>query len=319
MAELVIPPGWDWRPSTPSTTPLARVKWVTVHIPAGNFSGQHYNGYVNADGTAFAKHEFNMRSASVVEGNPYTIAIVTADTGPPFAPWTGANVPAFTDAQIVTLAQGIAWCCARFGLAPERAVSSCLDSAGHITWHREGINGTWPPDPLDGRQPGCQNWSLSTGKSCPGDRRIWQMVNVVIPMVAALLRGDMVSYDKMWVENHRAWEVPHGSPDPLNQDPLARLNEIGRAVGIDGRETGNQLAPIKSEATAAKQEAAAAKTQATGAYQHAAAANTRCSRLETSVASLHTKVDSLAGGGTPIDYERIATMVADKLAQRLVN
>src|SRR4030095_5794545 len=125
-------------------------------------------------------------SAASIEMNPYSIAIVAEDKGPAFPAWSGSNVPPYTDAQVATLILIISWICHRFGIPKNAARTSCIDSAHGVGWHRLGIDGNFPNVwPYWGRQPGCLETSLSTGKPCPGNARITQIVHDIMPRVSS--------------------------------------------------------------------------------------------------------------------------------------
>lgn len=131
-----------------------------------------------------------------LEGNPRVISIENADKGPGFPAWTGSDVPAFTDKQVSQLVDLVAWLCSKeahsacpadwkchqFGI-PAVLVPDSKPTRRGIAYHRQGIDGSLP----DMRVAGGEHWSTSTGKICPGDRRVDQLKRVIIPRVAAKL------------------------------------------------------------------------------------------------------------------------------------
>lgn len=190
----VIVPGAEWRPNPVSSRRINLV-WAILHTIVGTvtgaLSGRHYHIYVRADGSFVQIQDLLLRSAASVEANPYSIAIVAEDMGRAFPSWSGSNVPPYTSAQVDTIVRILVWICRRFGLPAEAVRDSCLSGTRGVAWHRLGISGNFPswPSIFRGRRAGCQSWSHSFGKVCPGDARIRQINNVIIPRVRALLAG----------------------------------------------------------------------------------------------------------------------------------
>src|SRR5690349_13541475 len=60
--------------------------------------------YVRADGTVEQYVNTDRRSSSVLEGNANAISVETQDKGRAFPEWQGSNVPAWTEAQVRSLA-----------------------------------------------------------------------------------------------------------------------------------------------------------------------------------------------------------------------
>ncbi|MFY3742264.1 MAG: hypothetical protein HMLIMOIP_002733 [Candidatus Nitrosomirales archaeon] len=91
-----------------------------------------------------------------------------------FGAWSGSNVPAWTPAQIESLAQICAWGYRTHGIPLVACPDSRPGSKG-IAFHRQGIDGNYS----NGRVSGGEVWSSSRGKVCPGDRRIAQVPLVI--------------------------------------------------------------------------------------------------------------------------------------------
>jgi len=189
----VIAAGASYRPLTgrsTSTTPLLH-RFVNVHTMVGTLAGSEswfnrpgnpYSHFgLGGTGTVWQWQDLRYRAASDFEGNPYSISIETADKGAPFPAWTGTNVPPWTSQQVDTLVDLLAWLCVRFDIPPVMVPNS-LPVPDGMSYHRLGI------DPW--RVSGGLRYSTSPGKVCPGDRRITQFRNVVVPRVAALMNGD---------------------------------------------------------------------------------------------------------------------------------
>lgn len=95
----------------------------------------------------------------------------------------------FSPRQAESSWQFTAAVCWRYSIPARALMDSCEGRSG-IGWHRLGIKGNWTqPYPLSGWQPGCDVFSTSTGKPCPGDARIKQIYYTGIPRVARILDG----------------------------------------------------------------------------------------------------------------------------------
>lgn len=110
-------------------------------------------------------------------GGPYALSLETASNVQATDPWT--------DAQLDAIVSFIDWACREYGIPRRRA--QYAGDAG-IAWHRMGVVGSFPAGDLGGlTQIGRgDTWSTSRGKACPGDKRIRQAIDVVIPRVVAL-------------------------------------------------------------------------------------------------------------------------------------
>lgn len=182
----IVVPGADYRQlSGKSTTPLVP-EVITIHTMVGTLegteawftpAGRAYSHLGLGGGGALRQWQnLQFRAASDYEGNPRTISIECADKGAFFSDWSGSDVPAFTPAQRDTLVVVLSWLCHRFGLPKAAITTSCPHERG-IGWHRLGI------DPW--RRADCPRWSAAYAKACPGDRRIHQLINDIIPRVSA--------------------------------------------------------------------------------------------------------------------------------------
>ena len=131
-----------------------------------------------------------LQSAANLDGNPRVIAIENADMPPSWTTSDGHAVPDFTAAQIEAIAKIVAWCHAAHGIplvaCPDSKPGSRgrrLPPAGHRRQLRRYAYG--------GRVAGGEKWSTSTGKVCPGDRRIRTLLEVILPRAVALAAGEV--------------------------------------------------------------------------------------------------------------------------------
>lgn len=129
---------------------------------------------VKADGYIWQHRDTTRQSAANYQGNPHVIAVETEDHGSSFGSWSGSDVPAWTPAQVESIAQISAWAHQVHGIPLVALPDSRRTSTG-IGFHRQGIDGNFE----NGRVPGGEQWSTSVGKVCPGDRRISQMPQVI--------------------------------------------------------------------------------------------------------------------------------------------
>jgi len=144
----------------------------------GNPYSHFGTGFDGHSWTSFQWQDLRYRAASDYHGNPFCISIENADKGPGFPVWSGSNVPRFVPEQAEILAQLIAWLCARFAIPPY-LVSDSLPGRVGPSYHRLGI------DPW--RVPNGVLYSSSRGKVCPGDRRIAQLRDEIMPRVRQIL------------------------------------------------------------------------------------------------------------------------------------
>lgn len=183
---------------------------ICLHTMVGSLSSTdnffHQDGYggteshfgVGYDGLVYQWQDTERQADANLDGNDRVLSIETADSGPGFPIWSGSNVPAWLPAQIEAIARIVAWGCDTYHI-PCQLIPDSGQSRRGIGYHRQGI------DPW--RCNTCERWSTSTGKVCPGDRRVNQ-VPQVIARANAILNGDDVTeaemdqlLSKMWAKN----------------------------------------------------------------------------------------------------------------------
>lgn len=201
-------PGAIWQPITAhpryGKRPMTEYNRVNLHTAVSNAqslygafnrsSGPAFSHfYVASNGQAYQYQDTDFQAAADLDGNDATISIETWDgyTGRPWdadgngePDWNNSSdVPAWTAAQVETLAQIYAWAVKTHGIAVKMAESSDYGEASKgLSWHRIGIDGNFPalPDVRAGRlqRGGDMHYSGAKGKVCPGDERIWQTDDV---------------------------------------------------------------------------------------------------------------------------------------------
>lgn len=235
-----------WDPLGPQTAHRMDAHDIVVlHTMAGPFNVVHdmfhANGYrgteshfgVRGDGYAEQWQDLDYRADANNEGNRRCISIETADMGPwvpgskaSFPKWSTPDVPAWTEAQLDKIVALVGWCCDRYDI-PKELIPDSKPGRRGIGYHRQGIPGNFPP-PYRGWVPGGELWTVlpgGRGKPCPGDRRIRQLIEIVIPRV----RGE--KEDEM----------------PLTEDEWQRLSNL-----VDGRLRDPENLDVITDATLAK-------------------------------------------------------------------
>jgi hypothetical protein len=169
---------------------------VCLHTMAGTFDGTdkdfHKNGYhgleshfgLAGDGRLKQWQDLDFQADSNFDGNHRVISIETADTGETFPQWDhdGPNVPPWTDAQLKVLIKLVGWLCDQFDI-PRELIPDTRPGRRGIAYHRLGVPGNFPP-PFTGLVDGGELWTelpKGRGKVCPGDARINQIHDVIMP------------------------------------------------------------------------------------------------------------------------------------------
>lgn len=184
-------PGAEWVGEHGSTLMTeASLNKVCVHTIVGNPPAHAAHFSVRADGHIYQSRDTRFRSAANYYGNDDVIAIENDDHGPEFGTWNvndGHAVPGFTAAQIEANARIIAWANKVHGIPIVRCPDS-KDASQGVAYHRQGIDGNFLAEgyAYGGRVAGGEVWSTSRGKVCPGDRRIKQLIERIIPRARVL-------------------------------------------------------------------------------------------------------------------------------------
>ena len=192
---------------------MAQVDIISVHTMVGSlpvvdgmfrrngFGGTFSHFGIGGDGSCTQWQDTAYRAAANYNGNWHIISVECADVGAPFPAWNtndGNAVPAFSDAQIETLARLIATIAPAHNI-PIVLIPDAKPGRRGIGYHRQGVPGYMVP--------GAEQWSTAQGKVCPGNRRIAQ-----IPQVIA-----------------RAQQIVNGDTD-LDANQAAQLDYVYKAV-----------------------------------------------------------------------------------------
>lgn len=230
---------------------------------AGSQNDSHFGvgGLADApgkDGHVVQWVDTAIRANANLDGSPEIVSIETSDGAKrPLPPWS--------EKQLDALVKVGAWVCEKHDIPPV-LINGTKPGTRGIGYHRQGV--VKKPDrvakgwPLDQwRVDGGVRWSGAVGKECPGDARIKQLVNIVIPRIKAELEGKQ----KEW------WEMP------IPKEDLKKIAEAVRDVNADPAEqNGNSIGVFVRSA-----------------FKNANQANDAVARLERQVAALREAVAKL--------------------------
>lgn len=206
-----------------SSRRMTRHDIVCVHTIVGFAPGGTAAHFTTAaNGEIVQCRDTTFRSAANLDGNHRVIAIENEDQGPRYGPWDtrdGHAVPAFTAEQCESIARICAWAHDAHAIPLDLAPDSRPGSRG-IAFHRQGIDGNFGDYAFGGRVPGGEVWSGARGKVCPGDRRIRQLIDVIIPR-ARVIAGN-------------------GGGEDMNDAQNAALAELWQVV-VSGEKRNAQL------------------------------------------------------------------------------
>lgn len=234
-------PGARWDPLGPQTearmrahdiaclhTMVGSLAGTDAYFEQGGYSGVESHFGMGHDGGTLQWQDISWEADANYNGNDRVISMETADRGPGFPVWTGSDVPAWSSAQVDKLVDWLlwvtskeahrdcpaTWLCHQAGI-PRALVPDTGSTRRGIGYHRQGVD-SYPTLYQPGwRQQGCEQWSASRGKVCPGDRRIRQLTDVIIPRV----------------QEASAPPVPEPTPELMEEDPMWFVkNKSGGAV-----------------------------------------------------------------------------------------
>jgi hypothetical protein len=205
-------PYTEWNPATDSnSTRTCTPNIVCVHTIVGYAPAKAAHFSTRADGHIWQHRDTTRQSAANLNGNPEVIAIENEDHGPAFGAWNtsdGHAVPGFTAAQMESNAQILAFCYRAHGI-PLELIPDTRPGRRGIGYHRQGIDSpnNFAGYDYKGRVSGGVVWTSATGKICPGDRRIHQLIEVIIPRARRLVGLDAPVKEDMELDDKiRFWD-----------------------------------------------------------------------------------------------------------------
>lgn len=232
---MAIMPGAAQKPiSYNGVSRMSRYDVVCIHTIVGHDPANAAHFSTGSKGEITQSRDTAYQSAANYQGNYRVIAIENEDFGPEYGDWNTSNgheVPYFTDAQCESIAKIVAWVCKTHNIPIVACPDSKPGSRG-IAYHRQGIQGNWSGFAYGGWVSGGEFWSTSTGKVCPGDRRISQLFNVIIPRAKEISGGE-VTYSQ-WSNEDKKNQAMDGWvytwPGSDNSLGLGSTNSSGGVV-----------------------------------------------------------------------------------------
>lgn len=194
-------------------TAMARYDIVCVHTIVGYAPAHAAHFSTRADGWIGQSRDTSVRSAANLNGNHRVIAIENEDHGGAYGGWNtsdGRAVPGFTTAQREAIAHILVFCYRAHGIPLVPCPDSRPGSRG-IAYHRQGCDGNFAGYAYPGRVSGGELWSSAGGKVCPGDRRIYELLNIIIPrarIIAGLDAPPPPEDDMLRDETIERWDEP---------------------------------------------------------------------------------------------------------------
>jgi hypothetical protein len=307
---MAIMPGAQWLNAATSTN-MSRYDIVCIHTIVGYAPAHAAHFSTKWDGTIYQSRDTKYRSAANLNGNYRTIAIENEDHGSAFGSWNvndGHAVPGFTSQQKEAIARILVWCYETHGIPLTMAPDSKPGSRG-VAYHRQGIDGNFTGYGYGGRVAGGELWSNATGKVCPGDNRIWQLINEILPRARQLV-GLETGGAFMALTDQQQTDM-YNAIDGINRRVMGFLRQRGYKVNEDGSLT---EVPWPSEGA----KAAVSLDTLDGNYLVAKVedAKDEAEKVGNEVAIVKAEIQSLKDSiETPeIDYDLLATKVAEKLS-----
>ncbi len=315
---MTIYPGAEHRPLGRQSEPrLYNHDIICFHTMVGGLSGtdayfkqdgyygveSHFGIGGSTDGAADGKvnqwQDLDYQADANLDGKPYVISIETSDGANPDRSWSPKQLDALVDLGV--------WLCKRYNIPPVLVRDTKAGTRG-LAYHRQGCtHGSsyrargWPYDQW--LQPGGLRWSTVTGKTCPGDVRIKQLVDVVIPRIKAGVEGDDMPSAKEIVDEFLSrdiYELPFKHPENQHLRFKYYMEFLGRhARGAHGAANAARkaVAGLAGEVAALKE--AQRQHNAGGSIDYAkvrqAAEAGAKAALETSVVDVDITVNDKTG------------------------
>lgn len=148
-----------------------------------------------ANGTCIQHRDTTWKPAANSDGNWHLGAFECMDRGPEFGNWNkydGHAVPGFTSAQRESIADKLAQYNTLHSVPLVMLPNSKVGNRG-IGYHRQGVDGAFLTNnyAYPGRVTGGERWSIDFGKVCPGDRRITELIKIILPRARVLAGLDL--------------------------------------------------------------------------------------------------------------------------------
>lgn len=142
-----------------------RTAGVDSHFGIGGIWGS--DAGKNLDGVVYQWTDTDIRSAANLDGNWHVISVETADNAPQYA----SDIAAWTSKQQDAIVNLMVWAHKTHNIPLTLIPDTCVGRRG-IAYHAQGVEGNL-------LKAGCEKWSTSIGKVCPGTRRIAQIRGLI--------------------------------------------------------------------------------------------------------------------------------------------
>lgn len=163
-------PGAAWTGEHSPGRAMSHYDIVCIHTIVGHAPAHAAHFSTHDDGRIVQSRDTRYRSAANLDGNHRVIAIENED---------GARDVPLTDAQITACAKILAWAHKVHGVPLQLAPNSKPGSRG-LAYHRQGVDGNFASYDYPGRVSGGEKWSSVYGKTCPRDKRIAQLPEILL-------------------------------------------------------------------------------------------------------------------------------------------
>lgn len=172
-------------------TMVGSLEGTDAHFGEGGYYGTESHFGIGGssdgsrDGVVVQWQDTTYGADANLDGKGDVISVETSDGGNPDRPWSAKQLDALVDLGV--------WVCRTYKIPPTLIPDTKPGRRG-IAYHRQGCDHSasyqprgWPYDAW--RVPGGVRWSSQLGKECPGDVRIRQLIDIVIPRIATGING----------------------------------------------------------------------------------------------------------------------------------
>ena len=221
------------------------------------------------DGKVWQFQDTKYEADANLDGNWHVLSIETADN----APQNARDLAGFTDNQIASLIDLCVWLCKAYDIPPVMVPDSKQGRRG-IAVHRQGIEHS---DGV-GSHPGWlvhggERWSSKLGKECPGDKKIDQVRNIIVPAVKEILTGTehpkpepqqpekddhdmewttkvpLTGTDATWFGTNPATGKPYQKGDTVSFSDMVRYPTLARKINAAMIGVQGDIATVQTDLT----------------------------------------------------------------------
>ena len=213
-------PDAEWAGEHSPRRPMSHYDIVCIHTIVGHAPAHAAHFSTHDTGKIVQSRDTAYRSAANLDGNHRVIAIENED---------GARDVPLTDAQIDACARILAWAHKTHGVPLQLCPDSKPGSRG-LAYHRQGVDGNFGGYAYPGRVAGGEKWSTAYGKTCPRDKRIAQLPEI-LRRAKQIVNGtnDTTPTNEeetmSWRENIAFWRITKRGDEPTTMWASQQLNQ----------------------------------------------------------------------------------------------